>query len=87
MNFERKKSRCLLVLYSWHTKSQHGDRENCSSSSIIQDQETNVFIQTSELAHIQSVTERCGQTLGTSFTYQNKKKIVHINMCPETFNM
>jgi hypothetical protein len=35
---------------------------------------------------IQSITERCGQILVTSVTYQNKKK-VRINMCPETFNL
>jgi hypothetical protein len=32
------------------------------------------------MTYTQSATERCGQTLGTSSTYQNKKK------CPETFN-
>jgi hypothetical protein len=32
--------------------------------------DVNKFIHT----HIQGVTERCGQTLGTSSTYQNKKK-------------
>jgi hypothetical protein len=36
---------------------------------------------------IQGVTERFGQTLGTSSTYQNKKKYDRINMCPETFNL
>jgi hypothetical protein len=36
--------------------------------------------------NIENVTERCGQTLCTSSTYHNKKN-VHINMCPETFNL
>jgi hypothetical protein len=35
---------------------------------------------------IQSVTNRCGQIMGTSSTYQNKKE-VHISMCSETFNL
>jgi hypothetical protein len=35
---------------------------------------------------MQSMTERCVQTLGMSSTYQNKEKI-HIHMCPEIFNL
>jgi hypothetical protein len=35
---------------------------------------------------MQDVIERCGQTLGMSSTYRNKKN-VHISMCPETFNL
>jgi hypothetical protein len=34
----------------------------------------------------QGIIERCGHTLGTSSTYQNKKN-VHIDMCPEAFNL
>jgi hypothetical protein len=37
-------------------------------------------------ACIRGVTERCEQTLGTASTYQDKKNI-HINACPETFNL
>jgi hypothetical protein len=45
-----------------------------------------VMLQHTADVNIQGVTERCGPTLGTSSTYQNKQ-ICHINMCPETFNL
>jgi hypothetical protein len=32
------------------------------------------------------VAEKCGQTLGTSYKYQNKKK-VNVNVFPETFQL
>jgi hypothetical protein len=41
------------------------------------------------IQQLQSVTEKCGQILGTSSIYQNKekKKNVHINIYLETVNL
>jgi hypothetical protein len=38
-------------------------------------------------ARVLDVAERCEQTLGTSSTYQNKRKNVLVNICAETFNL
>jgi hypothetical protein len=37
--------------------------------------------------NMQDVIKWCGKILGTSAAYQNKKKNIHINMCPKTFNL